>query len=193
MKEPPSEYKGTPKPRRGRMHPEMAKAVVKAYAANGYNATQAAKSVGYAASTAEVRGFDIVRIATQRIIEAAAKESKGLSLRESRSLIELMGLKEEEVKAEYVKIIGQDKDLATKLRAITPLMGEIDSRFSDSEKVAASPVNITVERVNTFENKGNIDNVAQDSFRDTIRDIAVEDSPADATPEAPTSPVAESE
>lgn len=175
------------------MHPEMAKEVLKAYAANGYNATQAAKSVGYADSTAEVRGYDIVRIATKRLIDAAAKEKKGISLIESRSLVELMGLTDVEVKTEYVKVIGQDKDFASKLRALTPLMGEIDARFSDSEKVPQSPVHITVERVNTFENKGDSGSVAQDSFRDTIRDVEVNTPSPDGTPQGPTSPVADSE
>lgn len=175
------------------MSRKMAEVIVREYAATGLNATEAARRAGYAESTAESRGYDIVQIATQRILEAAREEKRKPSLAETKSLIEILGLTPVETMREYLKIIAQDRDVSTKLKAITPLMRTIDPRFSDGESTQQSPVHITVERVETLENKGDIHSVGKDSFRDTIRDVELETPEENPSPEAPTSPQVESE
>jgi hypothetical protein len=185
-----AEPEARPKPRPGRMNRKMAEVVLQEYAASGMNATEAAKRAGYKESTANSRGYDIVAIATERILEAAAQEKRKPSISETRTVLDVLGLTPIDAIREYLKILGQDRDMATKHRALLPVMKHLHSSFSEDEVKQTSPVTITVERLNV-DNKGDSERVAQSTLSDTIRDIAVDDSPADVAPEAPTSPAVE--
>jgi hypothetical protein len=187
-----TEKEAQPRPRPGRMAKRMAERVLEEYAASGMNATEAAKRAGYKESTANARGYDIVAIATKRLLDAAREENRKPSLSETRTVLELLGLTPVEVLREYVKVVGQDRDLASKLKALGPLMSSLHAAFAQDENQQKAPsVAIVVE--NNLDNQGNYERVAQSTFRDTITDIDV------VTPEPPmpiegaTSPVAESE
>ena len=172
------------------MAPEMAREIVKQYQLTGYNATQAAKNAGYSDITASQHGYSIVSRATQRLAEAAAKNKINPLPNETDTILEAMGLTPIDVITEYLKLLGQDKDLSTKHKALAPLMKSIHTGFSEEQQQQTSPVNITVERLNV-DNKGDSNDVAQYSFRDTIRDIAVDDSPSNDTTQAPVDPATE--
>jgi hypothetical protein len=125
---------------------EKAKEILRAYKAHNYNASKALPTVGYTSDTATKASKPILN----RALKAVAKESLyriADSEDPMRDLFELVRVSKEDTLSEYVKILRQDKDLSTKLKALLPLLRELGLTWDETQVKVATPVlNITVSR-----------------------------------------------
>lgn len=118
--------------------------VLRAYRESNYNASVALPKVGYKQSTATKQSKSIIN----KSIKKVAKDKLQSLVNSSNplTLIESIGLTDDEVLGEYIKIIAQDKDLSTKLKALLPLLSQKGLKWNEEQtKVTIPTLNLTVE------------------------------------------------
>jgi hypothetical protein len=124
--------------------------VLKAYRENNYNASKALQGIGYKETTATRKSKDVINGAIRTVAKAKLEKlvtNKDMDL-SKLSLIESIGLTDEEVTGEYLKIIAQDKDLSTKLKALLPLLAIKGIKWDENQtKVTVPILNITTETI----------------------------------------------
>lgn len=125
--------------------------VLKAYRESGFNASKALIKVGYTKDTASKASKPIIN----RAIKAIANDNlKSLVQSDNamKDLFALVNVSSADVISEYVKIFKQDKDLATKLKAMFPLLATLGIKWNeDAVKTTPPTLTITMETPNTVD------------------------------------------
>jgi len=141
--------------------------ILKTYRENNYNASKALVKVGYGKASATKQSKLILNSAIKTI--AKNKLENLVSSSNPMSLIEDIGLTSDEVIGEYLKIIVQDKDLSTKLKALLPLLAVKGLKWDNEQAKVNIPIlNITTETI-LGEQLGPMDTI--DVAQSTLSDI----------------------
>jgi hypothetical protein len=123
-----------------------AKAILKSYQEHDYNASKALQAIGYTKDTSNKQSKPVLN----RAIRAIAKEQlKTIESSDNpmRDLFAIVNASSTDVITEYVKIWKQDKDLATKLKALLPLLRELGLTWNEEQvKVQVPVLNLTVSK-----------------------------------------------
>ena len=130
---------------------EKAKKVLGAYKDSNYNAMQALTSVGYSSETADKQSARTIDTAVNTIARSNDKDA----------IFEYLGITENDIAKEYLKVINQDKNYPAKLRALEPLLKKKGIQW-DEQKINMNPtLNLTVKETGSTEPLKQIDSVAQ--------------------------------
>lgn len=128
-----------------RMPIAKAHAIARELKENGYNQKKALLSVGYSKGTAEGRSGEVVNTAFRTIARDNLERLEGKQLGK-RTILEMTGMTEENVLAEYLYIAQQDKDLTNKLKALVPLLKHLGITWEDKATLVAPTLNLTVKQ-----------------------------------------------
>lgn len=126
---------------------EKAQRNIKALRENNFNATKTLIENGYSKETATKASK---RILNSSIRKVAKEQVKTLATTDNplQALLGIIRMSEGELTDEYAKIIKQDKDLSTKLKAMTPLLNKLGFKWDENQtKVNVPILNITTEQV----------------------------------------------
>ena len=122
-----------------------AKQVLSEYKKSDYNASKALQNAGYKQSTALHQSKPVLNSAIKRVAKEQLK-TLVTSSNPLASLFEVVGISENEVLEEYTKILKQDKDISTKLKALLPLLATKGIKWNEEEaKTKAPQLNITIK------------------------------------------------
>lgn len=119
------------------------------YYGESNNVRQSALKAGYKDSYASKQGYRIVERALKYQINRALEviESKDKTTLEVKdALASLIGYNSEDIGEQFKKIVEQDRDYSSKLKALTPLLKEQGINIQDTEdtKTIVPIMNITV-------------------------------------------------
>ena len=127
---------------------EKAKDVLKAYKDNNYNAVKALESVGYGSTTANKSSARTIDRAVASLAQVSGDDD----------IFKYLGITEDDIAKEYMKVVNQDKNYPAKLRALEPLLKKKGIQW-DEQKVNMNPtLNLTVKEI---EPTRAVDSVAQ--------------------------------
>lgn len=104
-----------------------------------YNVYQTAIAAGFSEKTANKQG--------KRILAAALNREAKITQSTPEKIREKVGLSREQVVEQYVKVVKQDRDLNSKLKAMKPLLAEEDIHLEPDNQVNVQipTLNITMK------------------------------------------------
>ena len=118
---------------------EKAKKILGTYSKNNYNARKTLEEVGYSPATASKSSKPAINSAYKALARSIIDSPEPAKTAQS-----FVGLSDEIIRDEYVRIIMQNKDLTNKLKALLPLLKEKGIVWQDDTTVAKPTVNLTM-------------------------------------------------
>ena len=172
-----------------RMPVAKAKRIISEFVDNGYNQKKALLKSGYSEGTARARSGEVINTAFRTIARDNLEQLSGEKLGK-KSILDLVGMTQDDVLAEYLYIAKQDKDLTNKLKALVPLLKELGISWEEKATLNAPTLNLTVKQNDNIRlNQAISQSVAQDSLCDVDKPSYIIDNMAQQSHEAePTIP-----
>jgi len=116
---------------------------------HNYKIAPAAKEAGFTDKTSEKQGKKLLETAIEITKERALQRAitgKGESQATAMSVLGTLGVTRDFAVEQYMKIVSQDKDLSTKLKALVPLMKDIGIDVTGDNKQVTVPIlNVVVK------------------------------------------------
>lgn len=135
-----------------KMNPTKATKLLRDYQKNNFNAKKTLIENGYSEKTATQNAKKTLAVAN-RVIKEQLNLDEDTTPKESSSVLDIIGFTKEEVVQELVKVIKQDRDLSSKLKAIKPMLDSIDYRLDEDTSQKTPSVNITLQENEVIEVK----------------------------------------
>lgn len=130
--------------------------VLKVYREHNFNASQSLQASGYSEKTSKKASKQILNSAIKKVAKEQLK-SLVVSDNPMSTLLGIVGISKDELLGEYIKLIAQDKDLSTKLKAMLPLLAEHGITWNEEKTDVQVPIlNVTVSKNSQVDNNTDI-------------------------------------